>query len=132
MTTPEARVRPAKYWVSCLPDTHKMASAFTIVVKYVPHYDGWALIHRGTHLDRDGVPSWGPSWPGDDKEPETEEEERAAEEARKAWAAEHYFPHDTALELARTLAPGVEVASWTATMVAARDAEQAAGPDTAP
>jgi len=98
---PEPTVQPTGYVVSCLPEGHDDRWTFTIQVR---HMGGgrFAVKHGIRHYSTDGTWSYEPDFDEDD-------------DAENAWLAEHRFDHDTALRLAKELAPtltyrGVSVA----------------------
>ncbi|MGW6741707.1 hypothetical protein ACWGDX_13430 [Streptomyces sp. NPDC055025] len=106
MTLPELTVQPTGYVVTCLPEGHDDRWTFTIQVRYSGH-DQWAIKHGIRHYGTDGTWSYEPDFDEDDK-------------AEAKWLAAHRFDHDTALKLARELAPtltyrGVSVADALAT-----------------
>jgi len=91
-TTPEPFVQPTGYLVSCLPEGHDDRWTFTIQVK---HVGGglFAVRHGIRDYGTNGTWEYEPSWP----------EHSVDEDAE--WLATHRFDHDTALRLARELAP---------------------------
>jgi hypothetical protein len=94
--TPEPTVQPTSYVVSSLPEGHDDRFTFTVQVRY--HRDGLFSVRHGLKFaDRDGIWEYEPSWPEDGGEADAHAEE--------AWMAAHRFDHDTALRLARELAP---------------------------
>lgn len=97
-TIPEPTVQPTGYVVSCLPEGHDSRWTFTVQVKYAGR-DRWAVRHHLRHYGTDGTWSYEPDHGEDD----------AAEEA---WQQEHTFDHDTALRLARELAPTLTYRGW--------------------
>jgi hypothetical protein len=66
----------------------------------------------GAFYDADGNRSWGSSWAGD-KEPVTDDEMAAAEQAYQEWVARHRFDEKTAVALAERLAPEIEYRGYT-------------------
>jgi hypothetical protein len=95
---PTAHVRAAEYVVNCLPETDINASAFEITVAYRGR-GLWAVKRHGSCL------SIGGEWHYEHIPSEREDE----------WIAEHRFPLDRALELARAAAPDVIVNGHTVT-----------------
>lgn len=89
---PQASVEVTAYEVSALPAGHRFRRHFTIHVARVPGTDDWVLRHRGAYLDRSGDSCDRPV----------------------------HFDQDTALVLARTLAPDLEVTGVTPTQALAR------------
>jgi hypothetical protein len=88
---PEPTVQPTGYVVSCLPEGHDDRWTFTVQVRYAGH-GLFAIKHGIRQYGTDGTWSYEPDFDEDD----------AAEDA---WLKEHRFDHDTALRLARELAP---------------------------
>jgi hypothetical protein len=88
---PEPTVQATGYVVSCLPEGHDERWTFTV---QVPHRgDGlFAVKHSLRYYGSDGTWSYEPDFAEDDA-------------AETAWLDEHRFDHDTALRLARQLAP---------------------------
>ena len=110
-TIPEPEVRAVRYEVSCLPETHPDADMFTLIVEY--RGEGrWAVTQRGASFAADGNRSWGSEWPGD-KEPATDEEIAAANQAHDNWLARHRFDEQTARALAGRLAPTLQYRGYT-------------------
>jgi hypothetical protein len=66
----------------------------------------------GAFYDADGNRSWGSSWAGD-KEPVTDDEMAAAEQAYQEWVARHRFDEQAAVALAERLAPEIEYRGYT-------------------
>lgn len=88
---PEPTVQATGYVVSCLPEGHDDRWTFTVQVRY--QRDGLFSVRQGLrHYGTDGTWSYEPEFDEDD-------------DAEAAWAKEHRFDHDTALRLARELAP---------------------------
>ncbi|WP_199572687.1 hypothetical protein [Streptomyces murinus] len=91
MTTPEPHVQPTAYVVSCLPEGHDDRWTYTIRI----HYSGdgrFAIKHGIRHYSADGAWDYEPDFAEDD----------AAEDS---WRHAHSFHVDTALRLAKELAP---------------------------
>jgi hypothetical protein len=88
---PESTVQATGYVVSCLPEGHDDRWTFTV---QVPHRGNglFAVKHGLRYYGTDGTWSYEPDFGEDD----------AAEDA---WLKAHRFDHDTALRLARQLAP---------------------------
>lgn len=103
---PEPVVTATEYRVSCLPLDSGNAFNFTIKVEWRSG-DEWVLRHNGAYLDADGNRSWGADWRGG--EPRTEAEIDAYNQAQVDWLARIRFDRDTALALARRLAPLLRV-----------------------
>lgn len=122
MTIPEPEVRVTRYEVSCLPEAHEDADLFTVAVEYRGG-GRWAVTRRTAYYDAEGNRSWGSEWPGG-KEPVTEQEMAAAEQAHEEWLTRHRFDEKTALDLAKRLAPQIEYRGYT---VAAALAAHASG-----
>lgn len=89
---PDPDVQPTGYVVSCLPEGHDDRWAFTIQVKYTGN-NLFAVRHGIRDYGTDGTWNYEPGWP-----------EHGIDES-VAWLAAHRFDHDTALRLARELAP---------------------------
>ncbi|MER8004808.1 hypothetical protein [Streptomyces sp. NPDC094149] len=88
---PEPTVQPTGYVISCLPEGHIDRWTFTVQVKYAGR-DRWTVQHSIRHYGTDNTWSYEPDHGEDDA-------------AEAAWRAEHTFDHDTALRLAKQLAP---------------------------
>lgn len=114
---PQTRI--TRYQVSCLREDHPDADAFTLTVEYRGR-DRWAVTRMGAHYDADGGRSWGFDWPGN-KEPVTEEEIAAADQARVEWLSRHRFDLSAALAIAEREAPKVTVNGWTIPQVLAEE-----------
>lgn len=93
---PEARVRPTRYEVSCLPADDINAHCFTVGVEWRGG-DRWAVTRYSQCLGRDGAWSY----------------ESIPSERRDDWLAGHRFSLDEALILAKEHAPKVRVNGWT-------------------
>jgi hypothetical protein len=91
---PEPTVLPTGYVVSCLPEGHDDRWTFTVQVRYRGR-DRFAVEHGIRQYGSDGTWSYEPGWAEDGSD----------EKAEEAWLAEHRFDHDTALRLAKELAP---------------------------
>lgn len=89
---PEPAVQPTGYVVSCLPEGHDDRWTFTIQVKYAGNGQ-FAVRHGIRDYGTDGTWDYEPSWPENSIDEDV------------AWLAAHRFDHDTALRLARELAP---------------------------
>lgn len=92
MTQPEPTVLPTRYVVSCLPEDHDNRYWYTIRVEYGGHGQ-YAVRHNQMHYGTNGAWEHEPHWP-----------EHGIDEDM-VWLAAHRFDHDTALRLARELAP---------------------------
>lgn len=89
---PEPTIQPTRYVISCLPEGHDDRHTFTIQVEYSG--DGLYTVRRNLRLaDADGTWEYEPDWP------ETGIDEQ------QAWLKKRLFDHDTALQLAKELAP---------------------------
>ena len=84
----EPTVRVTEYTVSMLPEDDINAGAFDITVAYRGH-DLWAVSRSRRCLGRDGTWDWEPI-------PSERDDE---------WLAEHRFPEQEALRLAKEQAP---------------------------
>ncbi|MFN2636853.1 MAG: hypothetical protein ABR585_07500 [Gemmatimonadaceae bacterium] len=100
---PAPEVRVTRYEVSCLPPDDINALAYTLTVEW-REGDRWAVKTSGACLNADGVKSWGHHWE-DGREPVTDEEMDAHEVSRQAWVDAHRFDEETALRIAREVAP---------------------------
>ena len=101
---PEATVQATRYVVSCLPEGHDDRHTFTVQVEY--RGDGlWSVCCRSQHFATDGTRSHGFAWSEGPDEPATEAEMDRFDKEQAEWLAAHRFDHDTALRLARELAP---------------------------
>lgn len=98
-TIPEPAVQATGYVVSCLPEGHIDRWTFTVQVKYAGN-GLFAVRHGIRHYGTDSAWSYEPDFDEDDA-------------AEQAWMAEHRFDHDTALRLARELAPTLTYRGWT-------------------
>lgn len=109
MPTPEPTVRPACHWVSCLPEGDVNFNAFLLRVEY--RGDGrWAVTDGHRFFAADEACSHGFGWA---REPVGDEEMDAFERDREAWLAEYRFDEETALRIAREVAPLMTVNGWT-------------------
>ncbi|MFF4417050.1 hypothetical protein ACFYY8_31400 [Streptosporangium sp. NPDC001559] len=88
MTDPEVFVRPTRYDVSCLPEDDINARPYTLTVEYRGR-GLWAVMDGPYAYDADGV-----------KDYELRPSEREGD-----WVAKHRFDLDTALALAKKVAP---------------------------
>lgn len=88
---PEPTVQPTRYLVTCLPEGHDDRWTFTIQVQHTGR-GLFAVRHGIRHYGSDGTWSYEPDFDEDDA-------------AEAEWAKEHRFDHDTALRLAKELAP---------------------------
>ncbi|NUP47270.1 MAG: hypothetical protein HOW97_08145 [Catenulispora sp.] len=114
-TTPaEPHVQAVKYTVNCVPEDGFDSHVFALTVEY--RGDGRWGVFRNPHccLGTDGQWSWGYSWEGGDREPETDAEWDSYHKGREAWLNEHRFDEETALKLAKQAAPSVSVNGITA------------------
>jgi hypothetical protein len=90
---PEPIVQATGYVVSCLPEGHDDRWTFTVQVKYAGG-DRWAVRHHLRHYSVDGTWEYEPDHGEDDA-------------AETAWKQAHTFDHDTALRIAREVAPSL-------------------------
>jgi hypothetical protein len=101
--------RPSAYTVTCLPADEPDASSWDITVE--ERENGlWAAKWRGATLGRDGTWDWNGI---------------TVRELRDAWIAEHWFPLDEALRLAKKAAPHIVSAGMTPADVCAWRTQQA-------
>lgn len=101
---PDPTVQPTGYVVSCLPEGHDDRWTYSVRVSY--RGDGlWSVQRRGQYVDANGAPSPGFSWSGGPEEPATQAEMGSFDKEQAVWLAAHRFDHDTALRVARELAP---------------------------
>lgn len=102
--TPEPTVQTTGYRVSCLPEGHDDQWTYSVLVSY--RGEGlWSVQRRGQYLAADGTTSPGFAWSLGPDEPATEADMDAFEKEQAEWLAAHRFDHDTALRLAKQLAP---------------------------
>ncbi|NUP15461.1 MAG: hypothetical protein HOZ81_05025 [Streptomyces sp.] len=89
---PGPTVQRTGYLVSCLPEGHDDRWTFTVQVR---HTGGglFAVLHGIRHYAADGTWSYEPGFDDEDDTAELE------------WVAAHRFDHDTALRLAKEVAP---------------------------
>jgi hypothetical protein len=124
MTLPEPEVRVTRYEVSCLPADHEDASLFTLVVQLCSH-GRWAVMCGSTlHHDADGKRSHGVRWQ-DEREPVTDEEHASYHRAYEGWLDRFHFDEETALEVARRLAPSMRYRGYTVADALAKEASDA-------
>jgi hypothetical protein len=103
---PAPTVQPTGYVVSCLPEGHDERWTFMVRVSY--RGEGlWSVQRRGQYVDANGTPSPGFSWSGGPMEPATQAEMDSFDKEQAEWLAAYRFDHDTALRLAKELAPTV-------------------------
>lgn len=103
-TIPEPTVQTIGYTVSCLPEGHDDRWTYLVRVSY--RGEGlWSVQCRSQYVAADGQRSPGFCWSGGPDEPATQEEMDAFDKEQDVWLAAHRFDHDTALQLARELAP---------------------------
>lgn len=88
---PEPTVQPTGYVVSCLPEGHDERFTYTIQVRHTGH-GRFAVKHGIRFYGTDGTWTYEPDFDEDDA-------------AEAAWLAAHRFELDTALRLAKELAP---------------------------
>jgi hypothetical protein len=93
---PEPIVQATRYVVSCLPEGHDDRWTFTIQVRYRGR-GRFAVEHGIRQYGTAGTWSYEPGWAEDGSD----------EKAEDAWLDAHRFDHDTALRLARELAPRI-------------------------
>lgn len=108
---PEPTERVTRYEVSCVPEDHVDADMFTVTVQY--RGNGRWAVQRGEHrfLGADGTWSLAFGW---DREPVTDEEIAAYENAHQAWLDAHRFDEETARRLAREAASKITIRGYTA------------------
>lgn len=92
----EPAVTPTTYSVSILPMDHREHGHFEVTVEWRGN-DRWAVLHSGYCLGADG------EW----------DYERRPSSRTDEWLASHRFDLDTALRLAKDVAPGITVNGWT-------------------
>jgi hypothetical protein len=93
---PEATITPTRYVISCLPEGHDERFTYTIQVGY--RGNGlYTVRHTLKFADIHG------NW--DYEPPSLEDSSEADERAHETWLDAHRFDLDTALALARKLAP---------------------------
>lgn len=95
-TVPEPDVLPTQYVVSCLPEGHDDRYTFTVQVSYRTKGQ-YSVGHRLKFANANG------HW--DYEPPSQEDDSDANDQALHAWLQAHRFDRDTALALARQLAP---------------------------
>lgn len=100
--TTEAVARATEYAVSCLPLDHPEAYLFTIKVSWRGR-DQWAVMHHGWCFDADGNKDY----------------ESIPSERRDDWLERHRFDLDTALALAKRIAPTMTVGPHTVASILA-------------
>jgi hypothetical protein len=101
---PEPTVQPTRYVISCLPEGHDERWTYSLNVDY--RGEGlWAVRCRGSYIAADGSRSPGFAWSAGPDEPATQAEMDSFDKEQAVWLAAHRFDHDTALRLARGLAP---------------------------
>jgi hypothetical protein len=104
MTDPTPHVHITKYLVTCLPLDSIDSSTWSVDVEYAG-FGRWAVRLRGhSCYDIDGNQSWEP----------------IPSEREDAWLGRHRFDLDTALELARKVAPTIVVNGLTPAQVLER------------
>ncbi len=124
---PAVNVRATRYEVSCLPADHEDASLFTLVVHMCSH-GRWAVSRGLIHHDADGLRSAGVRWE-DDREPVTSEEVASYRRAYEEWAERFHFDEETALEVARQLAPSMQYPGYTVADALSRTSPDVPGTD---
>ncbi|AVH59944.1 MULTISPECIES: hypothetical protein [Streptomyces] len=108
---PGPTVQPTGYVVSCLPAGHDDRWTFTVQVQHAGG-DKFVVRHGLRHYGVDGAWSYEPGFDEDDDSAEVE------------WADAHRFDHDTALRLARELAPRLTYRGRTVADVLAEGAQR--------
>ncbi|MER6183078.1 hypothetical protein [Streptomyces sp. NPDC001652] len=93
---PEPSTLATRYVVSCLPEGHDDRHTFTVQVQY-RGAGRYTVTHNLKFADLDGRWEYGLAQPED-----PDDDDMAAE---TKWREAHSFDHDTALRLARQLAP---------------------------
>ena len=101
---PEPIVQTTGYTVSCLPEDHDERWTFSVRVSYRGD-DQWSVQCRGQYVDADGKRSPGFQWSRGPEEPATQAEMDDFDAEQAVWLKAYRFDHDTALRLARQLAP---------------------------
>jgi len=101
---PEPIVTTTGYLVSCLPEGHDDRWTYTVRVSYRGE-GSWSVQRRGQYVDAHGAPSPGFSWSGGPDEPATQAEMDSFDKEQAEWLKAHRFDRDTALRVARELAP---------------------------
>lgn len=109
MTVPEPTQRATRYEVSCLPEDHIDAYAFTLRAEY-RGAGRWAVTDGHRYFSADGGVSYGFGW---DHEPVGDEEMDAFEREREEWLTEYRSDEETALRIAKERAPLMTVSGWT-------------------
>lgn len=105
--SPEPIVTVTHYRVSCLPREHAGWSLFSVSVEQRGP-ERWAVVHFSQCYDIDGNASYEPS----------------SSERTDEWLARYSHDRVTALEIAKRLAPTLEVNGHTVESVLARKAAQ--------
>ncbi|MGW2720810.1 hypothetical protein [Streptomyces sp. NPDC001492] len=101
---PEPTVQTTGYTVSCLPEGHDERWTFSVRVSY--RGEGlWSVQCRGQYVDANGQRSPGFQWSHGPQEPATQAEMDAYDAEQAIWLKAYRFDHDTALRIARELAP---------------------------
>lgn len=101
---PDPTVQTTGYLVSCLPEGHDDRWTYTVRVSY--RGEGlWSVQARGQYVDANGTRSPGFSWSGCPDEPATQAEMDAFDAEQAVWLKAYRFDHDTALRIAKQLAP---------------------------
>ncbi|MBK1788806.1 hypothetical protein [Prauserella cavernicola] len=99
-------MRPTAYVVSCLPEDDVNAHGFEVRVEY-RGAGLWAVLSKGRFLGRDGSWSWGYVWRDGTQEPNTDAEFAEYSSGEDSWRTDHRFDLDTALRMAKKVAPTV-------------------------
>lgn len=108
---PEPVAIATRYEVSCLPEDHDERSYMSVSVEYRGH-GKWAASRMKRCYDIDGNPDWEPT-------PSSREDE---------WLARFRFDLDTALAVAKKVAPTLKLNRLSVADILAQDA-QAVNPD---
>lgn len=111
---PQPTVLTTSQVVSCLPEGHDDRWTYTIQVKY--RGSGlYTVSHNLKFADADGNWEYQPGWPEDPDETDFTAEEK--------WRQAHSFDHDTAIQLAKELAPTLVYRGRTVAQAFAGDAD---------
>lgn len=93
---PEPTVLTTSQVVSCLPEGHDDRWTYTVQVKYRGN-GRYTVAHNLKFADANGQWEYAPGFPEDPDEDDFTAEEK--------WRQAHSFDHDTAIRLAKQLAP---------------------------
>lgn len=101
---PEPTIQPTRYVISCLPEGHDDRWTYSLQAEY-RGAGLWSVRYRGSYMAADGSRSPGFAWSAGPDEPATQDEMDSFDNEQNEWLAAHRFDLDTALRLARQLAP---------------------------